>query len=172
MKLVIDATLLIAIFDERELGVPELLQKIESMGYDLIIPEGVRKETRKYEKQGLSLTAYFQQVPFTEKKIDLIVSELGLGSGETDVIAFGLYLQNKNEKYLCAIDEGKARKTAEKLGLKIIGTLGLLDTLLQKNVISKEEYIKYLRKLQNSTFRAPEKELQKRLGRISNNEGL
>jgi len=56
--------------------------------------------------------------------------ELQLDKGEASAIALALEIQDST----LILDDFKARKVAEKLGLKITGTLGLM--ILPKNWVS------------------------------------
>lgn len=53
--------------------------------------------------------------------VNLLVQEVGLGEGESEVIALGVELGAR-----VVIDDMKARKVAESLGLNVTGTMGLL----------------------------------------------
>ena len=56
-----------------------------------------------------------------------------LGDGESEVIALGIEKKN----YVLVLDDLKARQTAQKLGLKITGLLGILVKAKKRNKISK-----------------------------------
>ena len=167
MILITDATLLIAIYDERELGEPEILEKILSMGYDLIIPAAVGKEVRRYQEHGLDISQFESTIPFKKEWFPLQTSNYQLGEGEIEVIAYGLYLKNINEEYLCLLDDKKPRTIATNLGLKIIGTLGIMDKLFLAELLTREEYIQCLKKLKKSKFRVPSKAIRERLDDLS-----
>ena len=60
------------------------------------------------------------------------------------------------------------RKAASEEGVSVIGTIGVLDKLLEQNLVDEEEYISCLEALKaqnhkNGKIRLPEKELQKRI---------
>lgn len=62
--------------------------------------------------------------------------------------------------------DGPLRKAAEKENVAVIGTIGVLDQLLEGNYIEKNEYIECMKELQKyngSKVRLPENELQKRI---------
>jgi len=56
-----------------------------------------------------------------------------LGDGESEVIALGI----EKKSYVLVLDDLKARQTAQKLGLKITGLLGILLKAKKRNKISK-----------------------------------
>lgn len=92
-----------------------LLQILCKMYKEVILPEAVVREfgsinleCHSIRKAGTSLT-------------NLLARDLNLGQGESEVITLGY------ETGLTAlIDDFKARKIAEDLGLKITGTIGVL----------------------------------------------
>lgn len=62
--------------------------------------------------------------------------------------------------------DGPLRKAAEKENVAVIGTIGMLDQLLEGNYIEKNEYIECMKELQKyngSKVRLPENELRKRI---------
>ena len=62
--------------------------------------------------------------------------------------------------------DGPLRKAAEQENVAVIGTIGILDRLLNGRFIGKHEYIecmKELKKYNGSKVRLPEKELMKRI---------
>lgn len=64
--------------------------------------------------------------------------------------------------------DGPLRKAAEQENVAVIGTIGILDRLLNGRFIGKHEYIecmKELKKYNGSKVRLPEKELMKRIER-------
>jgi predicted nucleic acid-binding protein len=70
-----------------------------------------------------------------------------LGKGEASSIALAIELEN----VLLVIDELKGRKEAERLGIKITGTLGILFRMKQKGLLSTIK--PYLELLQTCGFR-------------------
>lgn len=76
-----------------------------------------------------------------------LLFETKLGKGESSAIA----LASEFSDCLLIIDDLKARKTAQKLGLKVIGTLGLLvDAKLKGNIPSIKPF---LEKIKQTNFR-------------------
>jgi len=70
-----------------------------------------------------------------------------LDIGEASAIALAIELKN----VLLVIDELKGRKEAERLGIKITGTLGILFRMKQKGLIPALK--PYIDKLQETDFR-------------------
>ncbi len=83
------------------------------------------------------------------------ILELTLDKGEASAIALALEISDST----IILDDDKARKVAEKLGLEITGTIGIIiKAKLQKTIPSIKPYITKIRK---TDFRmSPELELQ------------
>ena len=64
------------------------------------------------------------------------------------------------------MDERKGRKVAEKLGIKITGTVGVLLQSYSENMISSDEIKTYLDQLKNSNIRLSESLIQKALAML------
>jgi predicted nucleic acid-binding protein len=78
------------------------------------------------------------------------ILENTLDKGESSAIALAFDLEN----VVLVLDDLKARKEAQKLGFKITGTLGILFSAKEKNIISSLKL--YLDKLQQTDFRIAE----------------
>jgi len=74
---------------------------------------------------------------------------LALGAGEAEAIAVALQLQPD----LMLIDERKASLVAIRLGLKVTGTVGVLDLAADKQLLDLPQAFASLRQ---TTFRGPE----------------
>ena len=102
------------------------------------------------EEYGLELPEWIKVVPVKDQqKLQLL--NLELDKGESSGIA--LALENPNS--LLILDERKGREIAKKLGLKIVGILGVLVKAKELGVI---EFLKpLLIKLEAADFRMSEK---------------
>jgi len=78
-----------------------------------------------------------------------------LNIGELSVIYIGNELKITTQDYYCIIDEKKARKLSKEENLKLCGTIGFLEYLLNLNLISKNEFKNYLKILKLKGFRLP-----------------
>jgi len=100
----------------------EILRKL----YDVIyITEDVLKEFGKEIPKWINIKS-------PEDKTRQQILEIQLGKGEASSIALGI--ENKNSTLI--LDDFKARKIAETLGLNITGTLGVLIKGKQKGYIN------------------------------------
>ena len=97
----------------------------------VLIPKSVQKELFKKEKEFFSSLRILRATDPNDlnliKALKLIVDE-----GEAEAIALALEL---NLPIL--IDDRKGRRVAEKLGLKFIGSLGLLKIAKERGIIAE-----------------------------------
>ena len=106
-----------------------LLEKLSFLFQRVIVPPSVMRELSIKEKE------YFQSLNFLsveeprDKRIVTVLKTI-VDEGEAEAIALAMERGN-----LLIIDDLKGRKIARRLGLKIIGTLGLLKTMKLKGLI-------------------------------------
>lgn len=108
-KAVADTSVLIAL---EKLDLTELLCKIYS---EVVLPEAVIHE------YGTPDFPCFSVRKVKNPLADILFKNLNLGRGESEVIALG-----SETSMRVLIDDSKARKFAESLGLKVAGTIGIL----------------------------------------------
>jgi predicted nucleic acid-binding protein len=82
---------------------------------EVVIPESVIKEFGNLSLPCLSIRRVESNL------LKLLIAELNLGKGESEVIALASQTGLK-----IIIDDSKARKVAENIGLKLTGTIGVL----------------------------------------------
>jgi len=159
-KIILDTTVMIAFYTE--LQRPDLLKSLRDFGYELAIPRAVYEE--------LKLDWNFKQIDCDIKKgvisvLDEVPQEElmrlrfrfpSLHDGELEVIWWGQKFHSGGEDYFCVLDDKTARKSASKFGLRIKGTIGILNLLNELGVITKEQKKKLCISLINSGFRFPE----------------
>jgi len=107
--IIIDTSSLIAL---ERINLLQILCKIYK---EVVIPESVIKEFGNLSLPCLSARKVESNV------IKLLITDLNLGKGEADVIALANQTRLK-----VVIDDSKARKIAENMGLKLTGTIGVL----------------------------------------------
>lgn len=165
MKAVLDASPIIAFFDELE--DPETLLLTRRLGYELLVPDYVgRRDIVK--EPSVSLLARC----ITEEKISILGpadrEELNrfqrihpsLGAGESEVIIAVRTFRSAGQDARCVLDERPARRIAQSLGLPVIGTLGLIDALRQADLIDEARRNELAWRLRGSTFRLDERLLR------------
>lgn len=107
------------------------LEKLQLVGLHcklynkVILPEAVINEFGK----DLDLNC-IEVIKVESSLKNLLREDLNLGSGESEVIAYA-----HENKVRVIIDDLKARKVAEKLGLRVTGTIGILCKAQKKDLI-------------------------------------
>lgn len=125
--------------------------------YQLIIPPSVEKQTQMkaefktyYQKLIADYFIIKTGAPSLAllKTFEAIVSRLG--DADAEVIALGL-----DTKGTIIMDDRKARREVQTLGIHLVGTVGLLDYSLQQNWLMKDEAITIVKKLIEKGSRIP-----------------
>lgn len=93
------------------------------------------------------------------KSLQLLQAASGLDDGESEAII----LADELKSDVLIMDERKDRKVAQKLGIKITGTVGVLLQAYSETMISSDEIKAYLDRLKNSNIRLSESLIQKAL---------
>lgn len=157
MKLILDATVLIAFYTELQRS--DLLKSLAFRGFELLIPNAVYDELipdKNFEQLKKDIYANLFSVlsPVPSDEIRRLRFRFPwLHDGELEVIWWGQ--QFDKDEYYCILDDKKARESARKLGLKVKGTVGLLRLLNDIGVISKEERKELCLELVKRGFRFP-----------------
>jgi len=139
------------------------VEKLDILGKlfeTVMIPEVVYNEVfnKKVSNLDLKKTKFLQIEKVTDRKMVKLL-KMQLGYGESEVIA--LALEKGIDRVI--IDDKQARKVADKLGLKVIGTLGILILAKEKQVI-KEVRPLVLSMMEKINFRIDRALLNKILG--------
>jgi len=137
------------------------LEKLQSVGLlcklynKVILPETVINEF------GKDLDLNCIEVMKVESSLkDFLREDSNLGSGESEVIAYAY-----ENKVRVIIDDLEARKVAEKLGLRVTGTIGILCKAQKKDLIVSA-YDEVL-KLKQQGFRVSDEVLFKLKKRVA-----
>lgn len=136
----------------------ELLEKLDLLFQRIIIPPSVMRELSVKEKE------YFQSLSFlsVEEPHDrrlVLVLKIIVDEGEAEAITLAL---EKNG--LLIIDDLKGRKVARRLGLEIIGVLGVLKAMKLKGII--REVKPFIEKLREKGFYISDDLINKLLSNI------
>ena len=127
--IVIDTSSLIAL---EKINFIEILCQIYK---EVLIPESVIKEFGNISLPCLSIRKVESNL------LKLLITDLNLGKGEAEVIALA---SQKGLKVI--IDDSKARKVAENMGLKLTGTIGILMRAEKEGlIVSAHDKVKRLR---------------------------
>jgi len=155
--LIFNTTTLIVL---HELEYVDLLEEIQrSCNISIIIPQSVINELLKGDTKLNIPNAMIVEVQRSEPAID-IPRSLGKGELHAIAIAYSLIQEQKLDRNVVFVvtDDKRARKTCEKLEIRVVGTLGIIELAKKCRVISKEKAIELLSKIPNtSLYIIPEK---------------
>ena len=141
------------------------LDLLEKLFEEVLIPEAVYRELTTnalFENEAkIVKTSSFLKTSSVQnrKSLQLLQAVSGLDDGESEAII----LADELKSDVLIMDERKGRKVAEKLGIKITGTVGVLLQSYSENMISSVEIKTYLDQLKNSNIRLSESLIQKAL---------
>lgn len=156
MKLVLDASVIIAFF--RELDDGQFLYALTKKGFEIYVTDGVIAEVKKEPalsrlKQAIH-EGWIESKSVEKHKFNSLKNAYPmLDYAEVEVLICCLGFKSCNEEYCCVLDEGAGRRIADSLDLSKTGTLGLLKILNDTKIIDSECMEKLLNKLEQSTFR-------------------
>lgn len=146
MIVIADTTPLISLMKIEKLN---LLKKL----FDNIqIPEAVYQEliinpSFENEAKEIKNCKYIQITNVVNKKaVELLHRATGLDTGESEAIV----LVDEQQGNLLLMDEVKGRSVAKQMGIKIMGTIGILMIALEKQMITYPEIIQSIEILRNS----------------------
>lgn len=162
MIVVSDTTPLISLLKVEQL---DLLQKYFG---EVQIPEAVFNELTSNsrfleEAKTIENCPYIHVVKVQDhKSVNILSRATGLDFGESEAIV----LADNIKADLLLMDEAKGRDVAEQMGIKIMGTIGLLMASYQNGNIDANDIRKCVEVLRNSGRYIGEKYLQMLLDRI------
>lgn len=135
------------------LAVVNQLELLEKLYDKLYIPQAVFDEVTQIGKpQSNKLRQFLQS---RVKRVDLTLTQLGLGLGELEAIT----LYKKLDADVLLIDDNRAKKYASLNGVKVIGSLGVLIKAKEKGYI---EMVKpFLDEIQKSEVYISKKLIEK-----------
>ena len=108
-----------------------LLEKLSLLFQGITVPPSVMRELSVKEKEHFQNLGFLSVEESRDKRIVAVLKTI-VDEGKAEAIALALERGN-----LLIIDDLKGRKLARRLGLKIIGTLGLLKTMKLKGLIKE-----------------------------------
>ena len=113
------------------LAVVNQLELLEKLYDKLYIPEAVFNEVTQIGKPQSDKLRQFLQGKV--KRVDLTLTQLGLGLGELEAIT----LYKKLDADVLLIDDNRAKKYASLNGVNVIGSLGILIKAKEQGYIDK-----------------------------------
>ncbi len=118
----------------------ELLEKLDLVFQTIIVPPSVIRELSVKEKEYFQSLGLLSVEEPRDRRLVLVLKTI-VDEGEAEAITLAL-----ERNSLLIIDDLKGRKVARRLGLEIIGTLGLLKIMKLKGIIREvKPFIKGLK---------------------------
>jgi len=145
----------------QELKRIDLINNIRRKGVMIIIPRAVRNELLRSGLQVDIQNNSVTEIP-AEADIGTIDIPQSLGEGERHAIAIANAIsKSRDETVIVITDDRKARKTSEKMGIKVLGTLGLIKFAKRHGIITKEEALNLIEKIPSTSLYITQKELER-----------
>lgn len=141
---------------------------LEKLFGEVCIPEAVFRELTtntvfESEAEIVKNSPFLKTTPVKNRKsLEILQAASGLDDGESEAII----LADELKSDILVIDERKGRKVAQKLGITITGTIGILIQAHDEKIISTEDIKIYLEQLKNSSIRLSESLIQEALSML------
>ena len=164
MIVVSDTTPIISLL---KIGHLSLLKDLFQMVY---VPRAVYREltvndTFADEAELVKKSTYIQQVEvINADNVTLLQRATGLDIGESEAIIYS----DENSNSLLLMDEAKGRAVASQMGIRIMGTIGLLLLAYQKSLLSSDEKITCIDDLQKNNRHISSRLYQQLIREIKN----
>lgn len=141
------------------------LDLLEELFSEVLIPDAVFRELTTNtifanEAQIVKSSSFLKISSVQNKKaLQLLQAVSGLDDGESEAII----LADELKASVLVMDERKGRKVAQKMGIKITGTVGILIQAYDEKKISANDVKSYLTQLKNNNIRLSESLIQQAL---------
>ena len=141
---------------------------LEKLFGEVCIPEAVFRELTtntifESEAEVVKNSPFLKTIPVKNRKsLEILQAASGLDDGESEAII----LADELKSDILVIDERKGRKVAQKLGITITGTIGILIQAHDEKIISTEDIKNYLEQLRNSNIRLSDSLIQEALSML------
>lgn len=146
------------------------LDLLEKLFGQVQIPQGVFSELtenpRFRNEANIVKESHFINVinEIDENYVSLLRRSTGLDLGESEAI----YLSDSKKADILLMDEVRGREVAARMGIKIMGTIGVLGTAFEEKIISKSEIKNAIEILRNSGRHISERLYEQLLNFIEN----
>ncbi len=147
--IVVNSSVIIALAETNLLDILVSLYRkilVSKAVYDEVVVRGSGRpgshELEELVRQGRVLVI----TPEDRALVEALHDPLGLGEAEAIALAI-------EQDCIVALDDRVARSKARAMGLKVIGTLGLLREAYDKNLVDKNTLVQTLRQLKQHGFR-------------------
>ena len=112
---------------------------------EIIIPQAVRNE---FMASGTWVNLPSNEILVGSNEIDKhfvdIPQSLGEGERQAIAIAYAISESLGKNRVLVVTDDLKARRTCKRIGIRVIGTLGLIEFAKKHGILTKEEALSLL----------------------------
>ena len=141
------------------------LDLLKELFNEVLIPDAVFRElttnTVFTSEAQIVKSSSFLKVSAVQnhKALQLLQEVSGLDDGESEAII----LADELKDGVLVIDEKKGRKVAQKMGIPITGTVGILIQAYNEQKVSADEIRSYLTQLKNSNIRLSDSLIQQAL---------
>lgn len=119
------------------------LELLESLFHEILVPQAVYEELTSNpefddEASQVKNCRFIRQVKVgNTESVRLLQRAVGIDRGESEAIIY----TDECHADLLLMDEAKARLVAKQMGLKIMGTIGILLTAYDEGLVQKEDIL-------------------------------
>ncbi|MCD6340415.1 MAG: hypothetical protein J7L51_00490 [Desulfurococcales archaeon] len=138
----------------RELGRVDLIDSIRRLGVaKIVVPQAVKEE---FAASGTQIGIQSNDVAVSPDEVDVhsidIPQSLGEGERQAIAIAYAISRSHSESVALVITDDLRARKTCKRMGIKVMGTLGLIEFAKKHGIITKEEALNLLERIPSTSL--------------------
>ena len=138
----------------RELGRVDLIDSIRRLGVaKIVVPQAVKDE---FVMSGTWISIQSNDVAASPDEVDIhsmdVPQSLGEGERQAIAIAYAISRTHSESVALVITDDLRARKTCKRMGIKVMGTLGLIEFAKKYGVITKEEALNLLERIPSTSL--------------------
>lgn len=144
------------------------LDVLQKMFGEILIPEAVFKELTtndcfQEEAEQIRNCAFIRRVSVDEQKtVAILRRATGLDQGESEAI---IYADDHQADFLL-MDEAAGRKVAKAMGLRVMGTVGVLVNAFEDGILTAEDVEDAFEVLRNANRRISEELIQNAMEHI------
>ena len=146
------------------------LELLEKLFGTVQIPKGVFSElteNQRFQNEAkiVKASSFIQVVnEIDENYVSLLRRSTGLDLGESEAI----YLSDNGKADLLLMDEVRGREVATRMGIRIMGTIGILTIAYEDSLISKDEIIEAIETLRDAGRHISERLYEQLMNMIDN----
>jgi len=138
----------------RELGRIDLIDGIRRLGLaKIVVPQAVKDE---FAMSGTRIGIHSNDVAVSPDEVDIhsIDAPQSLGEGERQAIAIAYAISRSQSGSIAMVvtDDLRARKTCRRIGVRVVGTLGLIEFAKKHGIIAKEEALNLLERIPSTSL--------------------